>query len=330
MTTAMANIPVWIPVQYRSTLIKGYFTNNCVLDLFGYGDNPDVAISGTAIRWGGETEGTNNSAATAEGAAALATNINSAIPLFIPLVAFESNPGGTYEATDFSARDVDPFERDIARGAEWLKQTVNATLLASWVAAINAANPNYAGQARAGFPRLLVPGADNAAVAISIPALRAGLDFLMTAPRRVEYSSLGVFCNHAMASRIAAITNQPIDTARTLTRVQGAPADGGYGMTMPDAYMTGLSIENIPVFSVPGFAANTIAIGPRTGPMRPYVPEPTEVLRAKAGDPNAVVMDGIRMVKKDPANRQEFIQMDTYSELIVPRPGDWFLLTNKT
>lgn len=330
MTTFQANIPVWIPAIWRSQLIKGYYLNNCLLDMFGFGDNPDVTVNGGNIRWGGQTDGTNNAAATAEGAAALAPNIDSAIPLTIPLVAFESNPATTYEAVDFSASDVDPHSRAIFKGAEQLRDAANTVKIVSWVAAINAALPNYAGQARAGFPRLLVPGADAAAVALSIPALGAALEFLMTPPRRVAYQDLGIFMGPALATRYSAISNQAIDAVRAINRDQGALTDGGYGLTMPDAYWTGMVFDGVKVYSVPGFPVQTVAIGPRTGPMRPYIPNVQPVITAANDDPNAAIMDGIRMVRKHPAGRSEFVQMDTYSELIVPRPGDWFLMTAKT
>lgn len=324
MTTFAVNIPALIPRDYSSQVVRGFWLDNSILEMFGYSNAPNILVNGGNVTWSIQTPGTDSSAATAEGAPMLAPNVDSVIRMTFALTPFETVPQTTYESIDYSAADADPWAMQIAKGAEQLKNIYTTTLWAQFIAAIGA-GVNYAGQARAAFPTALVVSADAAAVALSVAAFNTGLLALESPAvqqRYVPREKIGIIMGPAMAQRYAMVSNQNVAFPRTTSRYQGEGTDGGPGFLMSNKYLSSMTFEGIPIYVVPQFAAGTVAMGDMSTIHNAAPP-------LVATSDRTEVVNGIRIAQKDPATRTLLVQMDTYGALIVEKPNSWHLMTNK-
>ena len=313
--TLKANVPGLIPELYEKDIKEGYFLNNALYEMFGDPkvENETFSVNGGALRWRLETDGTNNAAAVAENAEAVNDNVNSVLRMVVAEQAFSAVATVSFEVVDHGKNEDDPWGREIAKAVKQVKDVAVTTCLATLANAVGTGGA-YAGQTRASFANALISGADATAEALSIPAFTTAIAALDAPERAVPRSELAILTGPALASKYATIANQSYTFPRMTMRLQGEGVDGGTGFVFApgDKYLTAMSYEGIPVYSIPDFPAGTVLIGPLSDVFfGSSVPVP-------------------RITPLGLVKRNYRALVDCYAQIAIARPAAFYKMSNKS
>ena len=300
--TTLSGIAALNPEIYTPIMRATYYSNNFPYEHWGVSTPP----KGDYVYWRLATDGTQSGEATTEGASAPTANVASVIQMKIAKQSFQVQAQITHEAVDFADTSMgDPWALAIKHATDDLKDTASTTMLTALEAAISATG-SYGGQTRTSYTSALVSGADSTSEALSISDMSTALRTVTDADRAVPMDQLAWYMSPTLGMTYAKISNQNVDTIRSITRAQGAPVDGGYGYGF-----SGMNFNGVPIFLVPDMTSTTALLGPRN-----------DVKVWEAVPP--------RIKPLGDTDRSYKALIDTTVNITVTQPALWYKLTNKT
>lgn len=300
--TTTSVIPALIPDVYAEMIRATYFTNNDPYNLWTVRTPP----VGDSIDWRLQTDGTNNAAATTEGASAPTADVDSVIKATLAKQAFQVVTQITHEGIDYSDRSMgDPWALAIQHGTNNLKDIASTTMITALETQVGASGSIF-GQTRSSYSSALVSGSDSTSEALSLGDMSTAVRTVTDADRAVNMADLEWYMSPTLGQKYAQISNQNIDIIRQVTRVQGAPVDGGYGYGF-----TGMQFEGIPIKIVRDMTATTALLGPKN---------------------DVIVWESVapRIKPLGDTDRSYKAIIDTVVNLTVTQPALWYELTNKS
>ena len=300
--TTTSGIPALIPEIYTPIMRATYYANNFPYEHWGVSTPP----KGSYVYWKLQTDGTQSAEATTESASAPTANVASVIQMKIAKQSFQVVAQITHEGVDFADTSMgDPWALAIKHATDDLKDTASTTMITAFEAAI-AATGTYGGQTRTSYSSALVSGADSTSEALSISDMSTALRTCTDADRAVPMSELAWYMSPTLGMTYAKISNQNVDTIRSISRMQGDPVDGGYGFGF-----SGMNFNGVPIYLVPDMTSTSAFLGPR----RDVKIWETVAPRIKPlGD----------------TDRSYKALIDTTVNLTVTQPALWYVLTNKS
>jgi len=298
------NLTAFVPTEkYQPGILKTFYENP-FLSLF-----PKMPISeGTRAVWRALTDGTSYAAATTEGAAAPSADVGAAIQMYVAMTRYHVAASQTHEVRNQLDKSVgDPMAMAVMEASKRLRDLVSTTELAVFEAACDNAG-SYGSQTRSSYANLLQSTEETTSASLSIAYMDTAVRTLTSPDRGLTYSDLAVYTAPTLAHKYAKIANQPLDATRTITRAQGAPVDGGYGVS-------NISHEGIPFIVVPEMTSTTLIVGPKPG-------HPEGAFMAEGWAPRAYPLGK--------SGGTDEILIDTMCKLIVKKPYNFYKMTNKS